>query len=255
MSPVASAASSSSQHRRAVAANTAGWRYYRAGQLPRAELYFTDAVALDPDYALGHYNLACVASRLRDVATSVRELRWLSASADPVAKQKRAKAAVDADLDFVSALPDARALLSLPPFEDVDALEWLRERTGQWSTEVGDPECATRSYTFTFDRKNEVAKLTIDEACRGAVRREAAFAAILSTDGGAVRVSVPHWQQWPDAADLVLATCPGLENAPGSCFMLVAGDRTLGPFHRGMPGASPMRSARSFAATGAGGPR
>jgi hypothetical protein len=233
-----------------MAANTAGWRYYRAGQLPRAELYFADAVALDPDYALAHYNLACAASRLRDVAIAVRELRWLAASADPVAEQKRAKAAVDPDLDFVSALPEVRALSHLPPFDDSKPLDWLRERGGSWSTEVSDRECATRSYTLTFEREQEAAQLTIREACRGAASHEATFAATLGVKGGSVRVAVPGWQKWPDTADLVLTSCPGLEDARGSCFLLVAGDATLGPFHRGHAGASPMRGARSFAAAG-----
>jgi hypothetical protein len=247
-SPHVLAAASPSQHRRAMAANTAGWRYYRAGQLPRAELYFADAVALDPDYVLAHYNLACTASRLRDVATAVRELRWLAASDDPVAEQKRAKAAVDVDLDFVSVLPEVRELAKLPPFDEANALDWLRERTGHWSTEVSDPECATRSYTLAFDAKNDVAWLTIKEACRGGAAHEATFAALITTDDGAVRIAVPHWQKWPGSAELVLATCPGLDDAPGSCFTLVAGDTRLGPFHRGLPGASPMRPTRSFAA-------
>jgi tetratricopeptide (TPR) repeat protein len=251
ISPLALAAPvSRSQHHRALAANTAGWRYYRAGQLPRAELYFSDAVALDPNYVLAHYNLACVASRLRDLATSVRELRWLAASADPVAEQKRAKAAVDADLDFVSALPEVRELSNLPPFDAANALAWLRERTGHWSTEVIDRECATRSYTFAFDRNDDVAELTIREACHGGTPHEATFPAIISVASARVRVAVPQWKQWPQTADLTLAACPGLDSAPGSCFTLVVGDQTLGPFHRGLPGASPMRTARSFAATG-----
>src|SRR5262249_13301221 len=159
---------SRSQHRRAMAANTAGWRYYRAGQLPRAELYFADAVALDRGYVLAHYKLACAASRLRGVATAVRELRWLGASGGPGGAEKRAKAAVDTDLDFVSVLPEVRALSELPPFDESKPLDWLRERAGHWSTEVTDPECATRSYTFTFARESDAAELTIREACRGA---------------------------------------------------------------------------------------
>lgn len=232
-----------------MAANTAGWRYYRAGQLPRAELYFSDAVTIDPDYALAHYNLACVASRLRDIGTAVHELRWLAESTDPVAKEKRAKAAGDADLDFVSALPEVRDLSSLPPYDEGEPLAWLRERSGRWSTEVTDPECATRSYSFVFARDSDAAQLTIREACRGGASQAATFAATVDVDDGKVRVAVPEWKQWPEAADLVLSACPGLDDAPGSCFTLAAGEKKLGPFHRGLPGASPMRAARSFAAT------
>src|SRR5262245_60088304 len=105
------------RHKLAIAANTAGLRFYRADQLPRAALRFRDAIALDPDYALAHYNLACAASRLRDVATAVIELQWLQAADDPIARAKLAKAREDADLDFVSALPGIRALLDLPPLD------------------------------------------------------------------------------------------------------------------------------------------
>src|SRR5262245_6096961 len=89
----------------AVQANTLGMRRYQAGQLARAAENFRDAIAADPSYTLAHYNLACVASRLRDVKTALEELSWLAASKDPIARQKLAKASRDPDLDFVSALP------------------------------------------------------------------------------------------------------------------------------------------------------
>src|SRR3954470_15818038 len=62
----------------AVAANTAGLRFHRSGQVPRGAMRFRDATLLDPDYALAHYNLACAASRLRDVGTAITELLWLA---------------------------------------------------------------------------------------------------------------------------------------------------------------------------------
>lgn len=45
--------------------NTQGYRLYQKGKFPEALAYFRRAVADDPDYALGHYNLACTLGVLR----------------------------------------------------------------------------------------------------------------------------------------------------------------------------------------------
>jgi len=45
--------------------NTQGFRLYREGRFPEALDYFRQAVAADPDYALGRYNLACTLGVLR----------------------------------------------------------------------------------------------------------------------------------------------------------------------------------------------
>src|SRR5947207_1669440 len=82
----------------AVAANTAGLRFHRSGQVPRAAMRFRDATLLDPDYALAHFNLACAASRLRDVGTAIGELLWLAHADDPVAQVKLQKALTDPDI-------------------------------------------------------------------------------------------------------------------------------------------------------------
>src|SRR5438445_10255547 len=103
------------RHALAIAANTDGLHLYRADQLPRAAMRFRDATLLDPSYALAHYNLACMASRLRDIDTVVGELAWLSRSNDPIAVAKLDKARSDSDLDFASSLPTVRALLGLAP--------------------------------------------------------------------------------------------------------------------------------------------
>src|SRR2546423_9247225 len=103
------------RHTLAIAANTQGLRLYRANQLPRAALRFRDATLLDPSYVLAHYNLACMASRLRDVATVVAELTWLRASSDPLAAAKLDKARSDVDLDFASSLPAECPPPPLPP--------------------------------------------------------------------------------------------------------------------------------------------
>lgn len=248
----AGAAVTAAAHRRAVAANTQGWRYFNAGQLPRAALRFRDAIGLDPDYVLAHYNLACVSSRLREAAVAVDELRWLAASADPLAKAKLDKGASDPDLDFVSALPGARELLQLPSLTkdaagvDKAPLVWLSERHGVWSAEQPTSDCAERSYRFAFAADGTL-QLTVREACAGESVRTRVFDGSFTTTGE-LRVAVPSWAQWPATVRLDFVACPGLEDAPSSCFTLTSDKSELGPFHRGLPGASPMRARRDVAA-------
>ncbi|HEX4461596.1 MAG TPA: hypothetical protein VIA18_26635 [Polyangia bacterium] len=249
-------------HRRAVTANTQGWRYFNAGQLPRAEMRFRDALELDPDYVLAHYNLACVSSRLRDAAVALDQLRWLQASSDPLAKAKLDKGASDPDLDFVSALPAARGLLQLPPLTkdaapsiDKAPLVWLSERHGVWSAEQPTSDCAERSYRFAFAADGTL-QLTVREACAGETVRTRVFDGRFTSggEGGGreakrdLRVAVPSWAQWPATVRLEFVACPGLEDAPSSCFTLASDTSQLGPFHRGLPGASPMRVRRDVAA-------
>lgn len=256
----ASAAVPAAAHRRAVAANTQGWRYFNAGQLPRAALRFRDALAIDPDYVLAHYNLACVSSRLREAAMAIDELRWLAASPDPLAKAKLAKGASDPDLDFVSALPGARELLQLPSLTkdaavvDKAPLGWLSERHGVWSAEQPTADCAERSYRFAFAADGTL-QLTVREACAGESVRTRVFDGSFTSTTTAttattaeLRVAVPSWAQWPATVRLDFVACPGLEDAPSSCFTLTSDKSELGPFHRGLPGVSPMRARRNVAA-------
>jgi hypothetical protein len=257
---------SRARHRQAIAANTAGLRFFRAGQLPRSAFRFRDALALDPDYALAHYNLACVTSRLRETAAAVDELRWLATADDPVAEAKLDKARIDPDLDFVSVLPTVRELLGLAPFAVDQPLAWLAERHGVWSAElpIGEAsqvasaeavprrkpgsidDCALRSYSFAVREGGELT-LTVREGCAREAPRVRNFAGSARVDGdGSVRVEVPSWAQRPAGVRLVFAPCPGLD-APGSCFMLDGDKGALGPFHRGLPGMSPMRARRNVA--------
>jgi hypothetical protein len=235
------------RHRLAVAANTQGLRFYHAHQLPRAALRFRDAALLDPEYTLAHYNLACMASRLRDVGTVVAELAWLRASADPVAAAKLQKARSDADLDFASSLPTARALLGLLPFDAQAPLAWLAERRGIWSVELPTDECAVRSYSFAFAYSGELT-LTVRESCGAAPLRTHTFDGRAAVDGDGVLVRVDHWPIWPDGVRLGFVACPGLGDAAGSCFALTAAGSEVGPFHRGEPGTSPMHARRTVAA-------
>ncbi|HEX8951908.1 MAG TPA: hypothetical protein VF945_08685 [Polyangia bacterium] len=233
------------RHALAIAANTEGLRFYRAHQLPRAALRFRDATLLDPNYVLAHYNLACMASRLRDVATVVAELAWLRASPDPLAAAKLDKARSDEDLDFASALPTVRSLLGLAPLDPRAPIAWLAERRGVWSVELPTADCATRTYSFAFAPSGELS-LTVREACNGAPPRAHTFDGHATADGDSVRVTVDHWPLWPDGVRLTFAACPGLGDAPGACFTLASDEGSeVGPFHRGVPGTSPMRRLRA----------
>lgn len=245
--PASAESVSPERHALAIAANTQGLRFYRSHQLPRAALRFRDATLLDPAYTLAHYNLACMASRLRDVATVVAELAWLRASPDPVAAAKLQKARSDADLDFASSLPTARALLGLPPFDAQAPLAWLAERRGTWSVELPTDECAVRSYSFAFAYSGELT-LTVRESCGSAPLRTHTFDGRAAVDGDGVLVRVDHWPIWPDGVRLGFVACPGLADAAGSCFALTAAGSEVGPFHRGEAGTSPMHARRTVAA-------
>jgi len=227
------------RHTLAVAANTQGLRFYKSGQLPRAALRFRDATLLDPDYVLAHYNLACMASRLRDVTTVVAELAWLRASSDPLAAAKLDKARSDEDLDFASSLPTVRAMLGLPPIDPRAPMAWLAERRGVWSVELPTAECATRTYSFAFAASGTLS-LTVREGCRGGAVRAHTFRGRARADGDSVHVTVDGWPLWPDGVTLTFVACPGLGDAPGACFSLATDDAEIGPFHRGVPGTSPM---------------
>ncbi len=231
---------SAERHSLAVAANIQGLRFYRANQLPRAALRFRDATLLDPNYVLAHYNLACMASRLRDVATVVAELAWLRGSSDPLAAAKREKARSDEDLDFASALPTVRAMLGLAPIDPRAPLAWLAERRGVWSVELPTADCATRTYSFAFAPSGDLS-LTVREACNGTALRAHTFDGHAAVDGDGVRVTVAEWPLWPGGVRLTFVSCPGLGDAPGACFTLAADEGAeIGPFHRGAPGTSPM---------------
>lgn len=238
---------SPARHALAVAANTQGLHLYRANQLPRAALRFHDATLLDPGYVLAHYNLACMASRLRDVGTVVAELAWLRGSSNPVAAAKLDKGLADPDSDFASSLPTVRTILGLAPLDPRAPLAWLGERRGTWSAELPTDDCSVRSYTFAFDPSGGLL-LTVREACGHKPLRTHTFDGSAVVDTDSVHVSVQKWPLWPDGVKLTFAACPGLVDAPGSCFTLATADgNEIGPFHRGVPGANAMRARRTVA--------
>ena len=245
----ARSASSPARHGHAVALNTAGLRLMKSGQTARAAQRFRDALALDGDYALAHYNLACASSLLRDVPAAVAELEWLAARGDdPVAKARIDKAQSDGDLDFVSVLPRVRALLGAAAYSPEHAFAWLAERSGTWSAELPMSDCAARSYSFQF-AGDGLLQLTIRETCAGAPPRARTWEGRLTpADDGTLDVAV-DWPQWPAKVRLTLAACPGLDDAAASCFTLSNDKVDLGPFHRGAPGTSPIvRRPRDLAA-------
>jgi hypothetical protein len=241
---------SAARHRQAIAANTAGLRLYKNGQLQRAEFRFRDAVALDPSYALPHYNLACVASLLRESRVAVEQLAWLKASPDRIARAKLEKALVDPDLDFASALPEVRATLSLPTYDPAHTLAWLAERRGVWSGELPLAGCRQHAYTVEVHSGGDVSLRVRRQCGDGTLIEEETFAGIAHRDGADVRIEIDGLDEWPVGARLVMQSCPGLD-APGSCFAVANDSGTvLGPFHRGVPGLSPMRARKNVAAAG-----
>jgi hypothetical protein len=246
--PVGAAAPvSAARHRQAVEANKAGLRLYKLGQLQRAEFRFQAAIARDPAYVKAHYNLACVASRLRETRVAVEQLEWLAASTDPVARAKLQKALVDPDLDLVSALPEVRAKLGLPAFAPAQAQAWLAERQGTWSTELPRNGCQQHAYTIEVQRDGAVKLRERTQCGDGSLIEEETFAGVLHRDGTDLRMEIDGLAGWPVGARLVMQSCPGLD-APGSCFY-AAGEKggTIGPFHRGLPGLSPLRARKDVA--------
>jgi hypothetical protein len=214
----------------AVAANTLGMQRYRTGDVRGAAEQFRVAIESDDSYVNAHYNLACVASRMGDPSTALKELSWLSGEPDPLKHTKLEKAKTDPDLDFVSALPQAREQLGLPPFEKSRPSLWLAERGGVWSAELPAEGCQERSYTLIFHDDGQVL-LRVHEQC-GDKLGDGEFHGKLQLTP--VAVVIADWKAWPGEVPLSFAPCPGTQ-AAGACFLLAGSRSQLGPFHRGLP--------------------
>jgi hypothetical protein len=215
----------------AAAANTLGMQRYHAGELVGAAEQFRVAIDSDGTYVNAHYNLACVASRLGDIATALKELAWLAEDSDPASKSKLVKAKTDPDLDYISVLPEARDRLGLLSFEKSRPSAWLTERSGVWSAELPDGKCSERSFTLSFHDDGSV-RLRVHESCGDKVA-DGEFSGSLSLTP--VSVSIGDWKAWPGPVPLTFGPCASLPEAPGTCFILAGTRSTLGPFHRGLP--------------------
>jgi len=214
----------------AIAANTLGMQRYHAGELVGAAEQFKVAIDSDATYVNAHYNLACVASRLGDATTAIKELGWLADDKDPASHAKLAKAKSDPDLDYVSALPAVRDRLGLPAFEKSRPSAWLAERSGVWSAELPDGKCSERSYTLTFHEDGSVG-LRVHELCDGKLADGEFHGSLALTP---VSVVIDDWKAWPGSVPLTFAPCAEQTGA-GACFTLSGTKSQLGPFHRGLP--------------------
>jgi hypothetical protein len=88
---------------KAKAANTAGYKLHKQKQYKEAAAEYRKAIQEDPDHLLAHYNLACVASLLKDFDTAIAELAWVMdrSTWDPAAKAAFKKARKDKDLKWL----------------------------------------------------------------------------------------------------------------------------------------------------------
>jgi hypothetical protein len=99
---------------RAKAANTRGYGLHRQKKYKEAAVAYRAAITEDPSLLVAHYNLACVASLMKDLETALRELAWVAdrASWDAAARPAAAKARTDRDLQWVRDADVQGALLT-----------------------------------------------------------------------------------------------------------------------------------------------
>ncbi len=124
--------------------NTEGYRLYLKGKFPEALEYFRRAVAADPDYALGRYNLACTLGVLRKQGPGAvcRYDAYKSAILDQLEEalrldpKTREKMGTDTDLDSVRDTVRYLRLLGYSPAGQDDigailtAVSWFGPASG-----------------------------------------------------------------------------------------------------------------------------
>jgi hypothetical protein len=142
--------------------NAEGMNLYAKRRYDDALDRFQKAVAADPGFVLAHYNAASMASLLGKNNLVVKELEWLAASSDPVAKKSLAHARADKDLERASMHPRVRRLIGLPPIETTPPSDLLVERSGVWGSDGS--YCGGDAYTFTF-KKDGTLRVATQWAC------------------------------------------------------------------------------------------
>jgi hypothetical protein len=217
--------------RRSKAINATGLAAHRRGEWDAARRAFEKSIALDVDYGWAHYNLASVASIQGDVATALRELRWLAAATDARSRTALAKAKVDADLDFASIDPDVRAVIGLPPYP-ADTAARLTERRGTWSN--AGVTCKTPAIVLTFGASDALSITAVDE-CNG---QRTQSTKVGTWRDGALSLDAP-FAGIPAKATIAWTACDrftdGDRSFPdGTCFALKEAP-ALKSFRRGIP--------------------
>lgn len=96
---------------KARAENSAGYKAYKAGDLPEAARRYEAAVRADPQYILARYNLACVWNKLGD-ARALAVLKTFRDSGCPGCLERLTRAASDTDFADKWADPAFKALTS-----------------------------------------------------------------------------------------------------------------------------------------------
>lgn len=142
--------------------NTQGMAAYKRQHYEEALAKFDQAIAEDATMVLAHYNAASMASLITDNPRVIKELEWLASSTDPAAAKALATGKTDRDLLYASMHPRVRALLGLPPLDQMDLATLVTERGGVWG--IDGSACGGEAITITF-RKGGKFSMRQEFAC------------------------------------------------------------------------------------------
>jgi hypothetical protein len=212
----------------ALTANVEGMAAIKRRDWRAAQTAFERSIAIDDSFVYPHYNLASVTSIIGQASPPLRELRWLAASKDPVAKELLKKALTDPDIDFISVDPVVRKLLGMPVYPTKVA-DRLVERRGVWSSD-GVP-CTRATLTISFAAGGKLSVTAVDE-CKG--KREEKTTRGTWKDDGSITLDPPIANLPAKSAIDWITLCGETETAArqidDGCFRLGATKRA---FHRG----------------------
>jgi tetratricopeptide (TPR) repeat protein len=159
---------------KAKAANTRGYGLHKQKKYKEAAIEYRAAIREDPSLVVAHYNLACVASLMKDLETALRELAWVAdrASWDAAARPAAAKARTDRDLEWVRNADVQGTLLTGTDAPDEGALDLVAspmpELAGKPTTDarlikaIGaapgkhDERCSGEAFSAPLDRDGPV---------------------------------------------------------------------------------------------------